>query len=106
MVLKPNMAIAGKKKSGVAKVGEKTKAAEKLRAWCGARYHVGRTGGRGSDRHLDAMNRIGGLPWKLTFAYGRALQPRRRRPGRARRRTSAAQRFFIHRVAMNGLASK
>ena len=24
--------------------------------------------------HLDAMNRIGGLPWKLTFSYGRALQ--------------------------------
>src|SRR5436190_110415 len=24
--------------------------------------------------HLDAMNRIGGLPWPLTFSYGRALQ--------------------------------
>ncbi len=24
--------------------------------------------------HLDAMNRIGGLPWALTFSYGRALQ--------------------------------
>ena len=24
--------------------------------------------------HLDAMNKIGGLPWKLTFSYGRALQ--------------------------------
>ena len=24
--------------------------------------------------HLDAMNKIGDLPWKLTFSYGRALQ--------------------------------
>ena len=24
--------------------------------------------------HLDAMNKIGNLPWKLTFSYGRALQ--------------------------------
>ncbi len=24
--------------------------------------------------HLDAMNKIGSLPWKLTFSYGRALQ--------------------------------
>ena len=24
--------------------------------------------------HLDAMNRIGDLPWQLTFSYGRALQ--------------------------------
>ena len=38
--------------------------------------------------HLDAMNKIGDLPWKLTFSYGRALQARRRRPGPARRRTS------------------
>ena len=44
--------------------------------------------------HLDAMNKIGNLPWKLTFSYGRALQhapqttwkgktrKRRRRPAR------------------------
>ncbi len=24
--------------------------------------------------HLSAMNAIGGLPWPLTFSYGRALQ--------------------------------
>jgi len=24
--------------------------------------------------HLDAMNKIGDLPWALTFSYGRALQ--------------------------------
>lgn len=24
--------------------------------------------------HLDAMNKIGNLPWTLSFSYGRALQ--------------------------------
>ncbi len=24
--------------------------------------------------HLDAMVKLGGLPWKLTYSYGRALQ--------------------------------
>jgi fructose-bisphosphate aldolase class I len=24
--------------------------------------------------HLDAMNKIGGFSWKLSFSYGRALQ--------------------------------
>ncbi len=24
--------------------------------------------------HLDTMNKIGDLPWNLTFSYGRALQ--------------------------------
>jgi fructose-bisphosphate aldolase class I len=36
-----------------------------------------RSGGQSDEEataHLDAMNRIGGLPWKLTFSYGRALQ--------------------------------
>ena len=46
--------------------------------------------------HLDAINRIGDLPWSVTFSYGRALQAapqkawvgqdreRRRRPARVR----------------------
>ena len=56
--------------------------------------------------HLDAMNKIGPLPWKLTFSYGRALQAPRRRPGPAKRRTSPpAQRAFAHRARMNGLAA-
>ena len=27
-----------------------------------------------STAHLDAMNRMGGLPWPLSFSYGRAMQ--------------------------------
>ena len=27
-----------------------------------------------ASAHLDAINRIGDLPWAVTFSYGRALQ--------------------------------
>jgi fructose-bisphosphate aldolase class I len=56
--------------------------------------------------HLDAMNRIGNLPWKLTFSYGRALQaaPQKAWAGRPEN-VAAAQRAFSHRAKMNGLAA-
>ena len=56
--------------------------------------------------HLDAMNKIGGLPWKLTFSYGRALQaaPQKAWSGKLEN-VAAAQRAFTHRAMMNGLAS-
>ena len=56
--------------------------------------------------HLDAMNRIGGFPWKLTFSYGRALQaaPQKAWSGKTEN-VAAAQRAFAHRAKMNGLAS-
>jgi len=56
--------------------------------------------------HLDAMNRIGNLPWKLTFSYGRALQhaPQTTSSGRPEN-VAAAQRAFSHRARMNSLAT-
>ena len=52
------------------------------------------------------MNKLGGLPWKLTFSYGRALQaaPQKAWSGRPEN-VAAAQRAFTHRARMNGLAS-
>ena len=57
--------------------------------------------------HLDAMNRIGGLPWRLTFSYGRALQaaPQKAWSGKPEN-VAAGQRAFAHRARMNALASK
>jgi fructose-bisphosphate aldolase class I len=57
--------------------------------------------------HLDAMNRIGGLPWQLTFSYGRALQaaPQKAWSGKPEN-AAAGQRAFTHRARMNALASK
>ena len=56
--------------------------------------------------HLDAMNKLGPLPWKLTFSYGRALQaaPQKAWSGKAEN-VAAGQRAFLHRAMMNGLAT-
>src|SRR5207342_324222 len=55
---------------------------------------------------LDAMNKIGNLPWRLTFSYGRALQhaPQTTWKGKSEN-VAAAQRAFSHRAKMNGLAA-
>src|SRR5260370_16229867 len=63
------------------------------------------SGGQSDEKataHLDAMNRIGGLPWRLTFSYGRALQaaPQKAWSGKAENVT-AGHRPFIHRPRMN-----
>jgi len=52
------------------------------------------------------MNRIGGLPWRLTFSYGRALQaaPQKAWAGKPEN-VAAGQRAFAHRARMNSLAS-
>ena len=56
--------------------------------------------------HLDAMNKLGPLPWKLTFSYGRALQAAPQKAwGGMKNNVTAAQRAFGHRARMNGLAS-
>ena len=112
MVLKPNMAIAGKKcakRAGVEEVAEKT---VKLLKNCvpGAVPGIAFLSGGQSDEeataHLDAMNKIGNLPWGLTFSYGRALQaaPQKAWAGKAEN-VAAGQRAFSHRAKMNGLAA-
>jgi fructose-bisphosphate aldolase class I len=112
IVLKPNMAISGKKaakRAGVQEVAEKT--VRMLKACVpGAVPGIAFLSGGQSDEeataHLDAMNKIGGLPWKLTFSYGRALQaaPQKTWSGKSEN-VAAAQRAFAHRARMNGLAA-
>jgi fructose-bisphosphate aldolase, class I len=113
MVLKPNMAIAGKKspkRAGVAEVAEKT---VRLLKACvppavpGIAFLSGGQSDEEATAHLDAMNRIGNLPWKLTFSYGRALQaaPQKAWSGRPEN-VATAQRAFAHRARMNGLATR
>jgi len=112
MVLKPNMVIAGKKcpkQASVAEVAERT--VKVLRACVpaavpGIAFLSGGQSDADATAHLDAMNKIGGLPWKLTFSYGRALQaaPQKAWSGKLEN-VAAAQRAFSHRAMMNGLAS-
>src|ERR1700732_777030 len=112
MILKPNMAVSGKKsakQAGVDEVAEKT---VRLLKNCvpsavpGIAFLSGGQSDEEATAHLDAMNRIGGLPWKLTFSYGRALQaaPQRTWSGKPEN-VASAQRAFLHRAHMNGLAA-
>jgi fructose-bisphosphate aldolase class I len=112
MVLKPNMAIAGKKCAKRASVDEVAEKTVKMLKECvpGAVPGIAFLSGGQSDEeataHLDAMNKIGNLPWKLTFSYGRALQhaPQTSWKGKSEN-VAAAQRAFSHRAKMNGLAA-
>ncbi|WP_454624611.1 class I fructose-bisphosphate aldolase [Bradyrhizobium cenepequi] len=113
MVLKPNMAVSGKKSPKQAPVQEVAEKTIRLLKACvpaavpGVAFLSGGQSDEEATAHLDAMNRIGGLPWKLTFSYGRALQaaPQKAWSGKAEN-VVAGQRAFTHRARMNALASK
>jgi fructose-bisphosphate aldolase, class I len=113
MILKPNMAIPGKKSSKQASVEEVAEKTIRLLKACvpaavpGIAFLSGGQSDEQATAHLDAMNRIGGLPWPLTFSYGRALQaaPQKAWAGKAEN-VAAGQRAFTHRARMNSLASK
>jgi fructose-bisphosphate aldolase class I len=113
MVLKPNMVVPGKKSPKQASVEEVAERTVRLLKNCvpaavpGIAFLSGGQSDEDATAHLDAMNRIGGLPWPLTFSYGRALQaaPQKAWSGKAEN-VAAGQRALIHRARMNSLASK
>src|SRR5690242_5001062 len=112
-VLKPNMVIPGKKspkRASVEEVAEKTVQVLKTCVPASVPGIAFLSGGQSDEEataHLDAINRIGGLPWSVTFSYGRALQaaPQKAWSGRPEN-VAAAQRAFAHRARMNGLAAR
>ena len=56
--------------------------------------------------HLDAMNKIGGFSWKLSFSYGRALQqPSLKAWLGKEENVPQAQEALSHRALMNKLAA-
>ncbi len=112
MILKPNMIVSGldcPRQAPVEEVARRTVAVLKACAPAAVPGIAFLSGGQSDEQataHLDAMNRIGGLPWALTFSYGRALQHAPQvawagKPGNV----AAAQAAFAHRARMNGLAS-
>jgi len=113
MILKPNMAVAGKKSSKQAAVEEVAEKTVRMLKACvpaavpGIAFLSGGQSDEEATAHLDAMNRIGGLPWHLTFSYGRALQaaPQKAWSGKAEN-VAAGQRAFAHRARMNSLATR
>jgi fructose-bisphosphate aldolase, class I len=111
-VLKPNMIVPGNKSGKRASVDEVAERTIQVLKRCvpaavpGIAFLSGGQSDEEATAHLNAMNRIGGLPWKLTFSYGRALQaaPQKAWSGK-NENVAAAQRAFSHRAKMNGLAA-
>ena len=112
MVLKPNMVIPGKKAAKQASVAQVAEATIRVLKACvpvavpGIAFLSGGQSDEEATAHLDAMNKIGGLPWPLTFSYGRALQAAPQSAWRGKSdNVPAAQRAFVHRARMNSLAA-
>lgn len=111
-ILKPNMVISGKKcptQASVEEVADMTIRVFKRTVPAAIPGIVFLSGGQSDEdatAHLNAMNAMGGLPWKLSFSYGRALQaaPLKAWGGKPEN-VAAGQRAFLHRARMNGLAA-
>jgi len=112
MVLKPNMIVAGQKcpkQNSAKEVAERTVKVLKECAPAAVAGIAFLSGGQSDEQataHLSAINAIGGLPWPVTFSYGRALQhaPQVAWSGKADN-VAKAQAAFAHRALMNSLAA-
>ncbi len=111
IVLKPNMVIAGKKcprQSSVEEVAQATIRCLRRHvppAVPGIAFLSGGQSETEATANLDRMNRIGGVPWQLTFSYGRALQASAIQAWGGRDENfSAGQSAFGKRARLNGLA--
>lgn len=112
IVLKPNMVVSGKKcpqQAGVAEVAQRTVKVLRRRVPAAVPGIAFLSGGQSdveATAHLDAMNKIGGLPWALTFSYGRALQAAALKAwGGKAENIEKAKAAHLHRAKMNGLAA-
>src|SRR5436190_8567344 len=111
ILLKPNMVLPGYESPE--QVSDEEIAHETVRCF---RRHVPAavpgivflSGGQSEEeatRRLNAMNRIGPHPWKLSFSYGRALQAAALKAWGGRDdNVEAGQRAYYHRAKMNSAA--
>ena len=112
IVLKPNMIVPGKKSSKRASVEEVAEKTLRVLKECvpaavpGIAFLSGGQSDEDATAHLDAINKMGPLPWHVSFSYGRALQaaPQKTWSGKSEN-VAAAQRAFNHRAMMNSLAA-
>ena len=110
-LLKPNMVLSGKdcpQQAGPEEVAEKTIACLKSGVPEAVPGIVFLSGGQSDVEatvNLNAMNKIGGVPWQLSFSYGRALQaPPLKAWGGKAENAAATQKAFLHRARCNGAA--
>ena len=111
-LLKPNMVTSGKEsteQAGIEEVAKKTldclikNVPQDLP---GITFLSGGQSDILATAHLDAMNKIGGFSWKLSFSYGRALQAAALKAwGGKQENVFISQDELSHRAEMNKLAS-
>jgi len=113
VILKASMVVSGKenaRQAGVPEVAERTLRVLKRTVPAALPGVVFLSGGQTDENataHLDAMNRLGGAPWPLTFSYSRALQAVALKAWRGSpANVAAAQKAFHHRARMNSFAAK
>jgi fructose-bisphosphate aldolase, class I len=111
MLLKPNMVLSGSDcptQAGVTEVAEATVAALRDTVPASVPGIVFLSGGQSDEAataHLNAMNRLGDVPWELSFSYGRALQAPALKAWKGEPANApAAQRAYFHRARLNGAA--
>jgi fructose-bisphosphate aldolase class I len=110
-LLKTNMVLSGKD------AGERA-GVEEVAAWTlrclrdtvppaipGIVFLSGGQSDEDSTAHLSEMNRMGGVPWELSFSYGRALQAPALKAWEGRpSNVQKAQEAFYKRARLNGAA--
>jgi fructose-bisphosphate aldolase class I len=113
MLLKPNMVLAGYECPEQANH-------EEVAAWTiralrrhlpvavpGVVFLSGGQSDQDATANLDALNRVGGQPWQLSFSFGRALQAAALRAWAGDSASvSAAQHVFADRAALTGAARR
>jgi fructose-bisphosphate aldolase class I len=112
MLLKPNMVLSGTdcpEQAGVEEVARRTVQTLKRTVPAAVPGIVFLSGGQSDEvatLHLNAMNKLGEAPWKLSFSYGRALQaaPLKAWAGSADN-LAASQQAFLERAKANGAAT-
>jgi fructose-bisphosphate aldolase class I len=110
-LLKPNMVLSGyscPQQASVQEVAEATVRCFLTAVPAAVPGIVFLSGGQSDElatAHLDAMNRTGGLPWELSFSYGRALQAPALKAWKGdAANVGAGREAFLHRAKLNSAA--
>jgi fructose-bisphosphate aldolase, class I len=110
-LLKPNMVLSGYScahQASVEEVAQKTVQCFRATVPAAVPGIVFLSGGQSDElatAHLNAMNMLSGLPWQLSFSYGRALQAPALKAWKGEAaNVDAGREAFFHRAKLNGAA--
>jgi len=113
ILLKPNMILSGyecSEQASTETVAARTLACLRDVVPASVPGIVFLSGGQSDEAasaHLDAMNRVGGVPWELSFSYGRALQASALATWKGQEENAAAaQATYLQRARCSGAARR